>query len=191
MAGLRAIGISEIQQAGATARATPAHTMRQVRLKTKPECPLESIHSPRRFPSQIRIYDHRSGRRPSFLPRTLRAWERRFYSFPRHLRRKLCTTNAIARCPALRDSPPRPAHGGLHQRAERRWDHLCDLQSLLRGLEKPRPRTSYRNLLTIGKRLGTLFNCSAREISSQSTGVGRAGPAPKLGSRCKSGSTAL
>ncbi len=44
--------------------------LRQVRLKTKPECPLESIDRPRRFPSRIRIYDHRGGRRLSFwVPR--------------------------------------------------------------------------------------------------------------------------
>jgi hypothetical protein len=45
---------------GATARARPAHTMRHARLKTKPECPLESIDSPRSFPPQIRVYDQAS-----------------------------------------------------------------------------------------------------------------------------------
>ncbi len=44
--------------------------LRQVRLKTKPECPLESTDRPRRFPSRIRIYGHRSGCRLSFwVPR--------------------------------------------------------------------------------------------------------------------------
>ncbi len=57
----RFAGLSCLRLAGAAGHA---------RLKTKPECSLESTDRPRRFPSRIRIYDHRSGRRLSFwVPR--------------------------------------------------------------------------------------------------------------------------
>jgi transposase-like protein len=71
-----------------------------------------------------------------------------FYAFPKHLWKKLRTTNAMERCPALRDPTPYPTQGGLYQRPERGPDYLCHLPPLQRRLAKPYPRAFYTNRLT-------------------------------------------
>lgn len=53
-----------------------------------------------------------------------------FYAFPKHLWRKLRTTNPSADGLLRGSPPPNPAHGSLHECPKRRPDYLCHLQPL-------------------------------------------------------------
>ena len=74
-----------------------------------------------------------------------------FYAFPKHLWKKLRTTNPSADGLLRGSPPPNSAHGGLYQCPERRPDYLCHLQPLQRRLAHPYPRAFYtKNLTTPG-----------------------------------------